>query len=337
MPGGLKENIEFFLGRAASIDRSEGPRTVYHALDEYETQEVKNLPDVFDVLNCLEGCNAGSATGHCHNIFHINRVMDKARKAAAENRDMSYFESLYQQYDDMFRFEDFLCGYTLTPVKVPNVTDADLERAFLAMEKTTDIQRKFDCSACGTNPCYDMARKLALRVNLPENCLQRNKEKAEAEHQVAIEEHQILASLHKVNIENANKIEEEMDKIKEFVTKVHADIGTVGSSIAGFGTLERTIDDIAATINIIAINASIEAARVGAAGKAFGVIAAEVQSLAKASQDSIKQNHAVFASAKSSVSDIESMMTQILEIVTTAYNNIQDINRANEENSTPVE
>jgi ferredoxin len=336
MPGGLKENIEFFLGKSMRIDRSEGPSIVYHALNDYESQRGKNLPVVFDVLNCLEGCNVGSGAGHNKNIFEVNHAMDQARKAAAENRDMSYFDSLYQKYDDMFRLEDFLCGYTPTPIHTANITDSDIERAFLAMDKKTDLQRKFDCSACGSSTCLKMARKIALRVNIPENCQLRNRERADAEHRVAIEEHQILADLHKVNIDNANKIEEEMDRIKEFVTKVYADIGTVSSSIAGFGTLERTIDDIAATINIIAIDASIEAARVGASGKAFGVIAAEVQSLAKASQDSIEQNHIVFSAAKASVGDIESMMKQILDIVTTAYNNIQDINRANEEKSNTI-
>ena len=325
MPGGLKENVEFFLGKAVSIDKCEGPDVVYHALDEYEKQQKKNLPAVFDVLNCLEGCNVGPGTGHSKNIFEMSRSMDQARKAASEGRDRSYFESLFQQYDEKFKLEHFLCSYTPTPINIPSVTSTDIERAYLAMEKKTEMQRKFDCSACGSNTCYDMARKIVLRVNIPENCMQTNREKAEAEHR-------ILAELQEVNINNASQIEREIDRIKESVTKIYSNISTISSSIAGFGTLERTIDDIAATINIIAINASIEAARVGNAGKAFGVIAAEVQSLAKASQDSIKQNHEVFSAAKSSVGEIETMMKQILDIVTTAYDKIHNINLANKGN-----
>ena len=324
--------MEFFLGKSIRIDRSEGPHTVYHALKEYGEQETKNLPDVFDVLNCLEGCNMGTACGNQRNTFQVNQIMDEARKSASLGRDTSYFESLYEQYDDMFKLEDFLCSYTPTPIHIPNIADSDIEQAFQALNKKSAAQRNFDCSACGSDTCRDMARRIALHVNIPENCLQRNREKAEEEHQTAIKEHQILADLHRANIDNAARIEGEMNKIKESVTKVYSSIGTVGSSISGFDTLERTIDDIAATINIIAINASIEAARVGAAGKTFGVIAAEVQRLAKESQDTIKQNHVVFSSAKSSVGDIEEMMKQILDIVTTAYDNIQSINRSDDEN-----
>jgi iron only hydrogenase large subunit-like protein len=56
MPGGLKENIEYYLGKSLRIDKSEGQGTVYRALDEYAQADGDCLPALFDVLNCPEGC-----------------------------------------------------------------------------------------------------------------------------------------------------------------------------------------------------------------------------------------------------------------------------------------
>ena len=84
MPGGLKENIEYYLGKEIRIDKSEGQDTVYKALNEYAETDEENLPLVFDVLNCPEGCNMGTACERETNIFEIGRIMDDARKYSME-------------------------------------------------------------------------------------------------------------------------------------------------------------------------------------------------------------------------------------------------------------
>jgi hypothetical protein len=323
MPGGLKENVEFYLGKALRIDKSEGQRTVYHDLDEYGRQPTQNLPDVFDVLNCGEGCNQGPACGLEHkNIFDVNTAMEKARQTASKGRKKSYFDSLYKTFDKTLQLEHFLRNYRPMPVHVPNITDSDIDAAFHKMGKESEIYRKFDCAACGSDTCHGMARKICLRVNIPENCAQRNRDMIKVEHKV-------LTDLQKVNAESAAHLQEETDIIKNLIEKLWGNISRFNESIASFEALEKTITETTSKTNIIAINAAIEAARAGEFGRTFAVVATEIQNLARASQSTIERNHELFAAASSTVGETHLMIEQILEAVKISHASIQEINRIN--------
>ncbi|MDR2726344.1 MAG: methyl-accepting chemotaxis protein [Candidatus Adiutrix sp.] len=323
MPGGLRDNVEFYLGKVLRIDKSEGQRTVYHDLDEYGRQPSKNLPDVFDVLNCGEGCNQGPACGLAHkNIFEMNTAMENARQAASRGRKKRYFDSLYKTFDKTLHLDHFLRNYRSAPVHVPNITDSDIEAAFSKMGKE-EHHRKFDCAACGSDTCHDMARKIALRVNIPENCAQRNRERIKVEHEV-------LTDLQKVNSESVAHIQEEIDIIKNLVENLWGNISRFKDSVSSFEALEKTITETTSKTNIIAINAAIEAARAGEFGRTFAVVATEIQNLSRTSQSTIERNHELFATASGTIGETHSMIEQILEAVKISYANIQEINRINE-------
>jgi len=224
----------------------------------------------------------------------------------------------------MFQLNHFLRRYTPMPTRTINLTNSNIERAFALMNKDTEIKQNFDCSACGSETCFAMARKIALNINIPENCMQNSQEKSEAGEQ-------ILSKLHKLNIENADKIEEDVDKIKAAVDQVWSHINLLNESISGFNKAEKTINDISYQINMIALNASIEAARLGVSGKAFGVIAEEIRKLAQATKATMTENSAVFDTAESTMGEMGDLFKQIASIVATAYANILELNRANHE------
>ena len=55
------------------------------------------------------------------------------------------------------------------------------------------------------------------------------------------------------------------------------------------------IDELARTINFIAINASVEAARAGDAGKGFAVIATQIRELSQKSKDAVDRIRTEFS------------------------------------------
>ncbi|OWA36726.1 hypothetical protein B9G55_01195 [Saccharibacillus sp. O16] len=73
----------------------------------------------------------------------------------------------------------------------------------------------------------------------------------------------------------------------------------------------QTIDEIASQTNLLALNASIEAARAGAAGQGFTVVASEVKKLAQQSADSAKMIEGLIQDI---VSDIQASLKTFVEI-----------------------
>ena len=181
MPGGLKENIEFFTGKKLHIFQAEG-FSVYEKLNTYAKTPDELLPAVFDVLNCIEGCNIGPACLHNKSIFEIDVAMKKSREAAADNRDKEYFDSLYKAYDKKFKFSDFMREYQPVDISFPLITDKDIQEAFTLLDKNNYAKQNVDCGACGSDTCYSMARKIALKVNIPESCVIKSRDDAKEEH-----------------------------------------------------------------------------------------------------------------------------------------------------------
>ena len=65
----------------------------------------------------------------------------------------------------------------------------------------------------------------------------------------------------------------------------------INQSSAQISTIIKTIEDIAFQTNILALNASVEAARAGSAGKGFSVVADEVRSLAAKSAEAAQNTN----------------------------------------------
>jgi len=175
VPGGLKENIELIMGRKISVYKAEGP-SVYKKLNTYADTLVEYLPDVYDLLNCIDGCNIGTGCSHQQNILKIETAMNDRRNAVTQKFDADFYKKLYKEYDDTFDFSHFKRTYRPIDTKLTQITEEKIQAAFALLNKGTHEKQTVDCGACGSDSCMGMARRLALKVNIPMNCIIRDVE-----------------------------------------------------------------------------------------------------------------------------------------------------------------
>ncbi|MCL1896670.1 MAG: response regulator [Clostridiales bacterium] len=185
MPGGLKENIEFFMGKKHHISKADG-FSVFGKLDAYTETPAGLLPEVFDVLNCIEGCNVGPAGSHGRNVFEIDMAMNNKKKSVADNRKKDHFVQLYKSYDELLDPSEFIREYQSRETEFPEITEDDIQAAFGLLDKRTYEEQNIDCGGCGSDTCHSMARKVALKVNLPGNCVVKAMDSAKEEHNLSI-------------------------------------------------------------------------------------------------------------------------------------------------------
>jgi len=318
MPGGLKENVELYLGKALRIDKSEGQEIVYKALEEYSRQSEEHLPAIFDVLNCPEGCNLGTGCTHERSVFEINSLMDAARQNVIQGSSKADFDELYEEYDSVLRLGDFIRRYTPLPTRSYAVSDEQIELSFRRLGKETRVERTFDCSACGANTCLDMAKQIANGLNVPANCIQ--KVRADVH-----KEHELVVDLSAANVSNIEEILKDIAQIKELTDEISGNVTGINSAIGQYTKMAREINKIAMNINIIALNASVEAARAGQFGKAFAVVAEEIRNLANSSKSTVSETEQITEQTAVSIRVINTIVNQISEEVEKAYRTISDI------------
>ena len=196
MPGGLKENIEYFMGKELHIAKAEGS-SVYDKLSIYAQTPEEFLPDIFDVLNCSEGCNMGSAYSRKRNIFEIDKSMSKKRKMVTEQNKSEHYHQVYETYDKTLDLFHFIRKYKAIPISFPHLSDEEINRAYKLLGKTSYDKQNIDCGACGSETCRQMARKIALNVNIPNNCIIKSIEEARAERDENIHTHEQITELKK--------------------------------------------------------------------------------------------------------------------------------------------
>lgn len=102
----------------------------------------------------------------------------------------------------------------------------------------------------------------------------------------------------------------------------------INQSSAQIGTIIKTIEDIAFQTNILALNASVEAARAGNAGKGFSVVADEVRNLAAKSTEAAQNtNNLITRSIQSAKTGTEStdQAVSAMQVITDCIQSIKSL------------
>jgi len=300
MPGGLKENMQFYFGKDLRVDQAEGHGIVYEAIDAFAESDESVLPMVFDVLNCGEGCNLGTAVEHNVSRFETSASMHKGRSSVLASYDHEHYIQLLNHYDQTLKMQDFIRTYRTQSIRQRALTEEQIENGFKEMNKTTENQRTFDCGACGCDSCYEMAKSIVLGDNLAANCIQTLNEEILGVLDIATS-----------NVGSANLLLEDITNIKAKSAQIADCMATLNDGFEKFKAISTNILSIATSTNLVALNAAIEAARAGVHGKAFAVVAEEVRNLASKSKTIVSESDAISEQTLDAINSVNELIESI--------------------------
>jgi len=341
VPGGLRQNVEFYLGYDALIIQEEGEQHVYEYLKHHPSsmnKRVKEVPVLLDLLNCLRGCNYGTATEFRHTSNDYVQIeahaLKKQKHAAAVVEDgrttlepHQRLEILNERFKDL-NIKDFMCTYTKRQMSYQPVSDMEKERVYQAMLKTSHVDRTLDCRSCGYKTCNDMVKAVARDINHPDNCVHyvAAKLKEQMAYQQSVVDNfaaisELIGQLSEDNVRissDAQEIDGLVERAVGNSTELRQRLQETSEEFHKLTVLHEEIVNIARSTNMLSINATIEAAHAGQHGRGFAIVASEVGALAKKTMVAANKNKEnsddIFAVLDKLVTSTNALIEQIDEI-----------------------
>ena len=237
-PGGLKENVYWFLGEDVLIRQVEGESHMYHYLEKNKDKIASgNNPYLFyDALNCSAGCLYGTGIepmkGETDDaltaIAAIRTKNKKSGRGSEWSRNLTPAQRLKKLNKAFAKLDlnDYLCTYTDRSAKCAyeKPSASQLSEIYNSMNKHTVTDRSINCSCCGYDTCEQMATAIHNGFNHKENCIYYLKSTVEEEKNHAV------ALADEVQTEK-DLITEKSERLRLSVAQINEDINQIYQAI----------------------------------------------------------------------------------------------------------
>jgi len=251
-------------------------------------------------------------------LVNINETKSRARRSGEENGRNQ--EAILRLMDELGELAEG--NLTINASVTEDITGAVADSINYTVEELRTLVRginhatqQMDQAADQAGQVSDSLQQAARRqtagieeasaavVNLAQSVQQVSGNAAES----ARVAEQSLAAAEKGQHAVANAISS-MNGLREQIQETSKRIKRLGESSQEIGEIVELISDITEQTNVLALNAAIQAASAGEAGRGFSVVAEEVQRLAERSADATKQIAAIVKTIQSDTHDTVAAM-----------------------------
>jgi len=292
MPGGLKENVYWFLGESKFIRQIEGEKNTYEYLKKNkDILSSEKTPYLFiDALNCSMGCIYGTGIEKeklktDDNFYQLLKIRESCKKQdfnSAWSKRLSpkqRFAKLNHQFRHL-KLSDFIRKYTDRSASCTYLypSSKELTQIFISMEKHSEEEKNINCSCCGYMTCKEMAVAIYNGFNEKENCIYYVKRRIEKEKEhisklmnlISQQKQDIIKTAEAINREfeqlndSVNQLKKENNENAKESTEIAADVNKVAdfcqeivSSLNEIGQLTKELEKNNQEISSIAFKTNI--------------------------------------------------------------------------------